>query len=735
MNTVTEYINRVKHLCRIDPERTPPTIYVAGPVNAGKSTLINSLLGERISPVAPSPSTFFPLYFSYSETPRSCKVVRGRSIPLSERELSDTLKNRRRMNAPEKAEIYLPRDILRWCPLVDTPGVGLHTESDKLLRDCLSAADGIIFLFHQRGIDSGTHHFLKGLASAGLRGWISFWINANLGPIDGTSLTETSRALRTIFPGRTQINAINTNDRSGNELVSLFLQVKALESAVRGIEAKLAGWDRMIPGMLERASMQENEERFLVKFWEAVEKSEIVNRGGQSVKDLPLIQGSLANILRTYSLALVTETRVTASPRRERGPGSAPGNRIASLLSSIQSDKDLKRYINRDLLKKATDSLENKFRVIVTGPFSTGKTTFLNALLGETLLPAEDRATTSCAVRLRYGREKTAAVDYLYRAEFFPVVCREGKYLPDRGEIDALTQFLDNPRLRKMVGACEVCRDGIYKSITLSELAGVLDEIIRYRRGPARIPLFTRKPAGVTARGSVVTSIRITPGIQRQLTFNLDDDRQRLVFYKTISPPASCLLDGVTLHHPSENIVFADFIDTPGLDSLHRRHYHRARKVLSSGDLLLVFLHAKHLLTGSLPEQAVNINHPGLGPPVVYVINFADTVSVLDRERVSLYIRQQMSQGSDSSTIIPYPRVYSISALNALHRWDEGFDRLLRQVRKEVEENENKKIARAAGPIRECLLPLAAEKPSIPARVRQSARTYLAQLENTLKKN
>ncbi|MFZ5634417.1 MAG: dynamin family protein [Bacillota bacterium] len=735
MNTVTEYINRVKDLCGTDPERESPAIFVAGPVNAGKSTLVNSLLDQRICPADPSPSSFFPVYFRYSETPRACQVIRGRSVQLTGRELKEALKKRKTVSTPERAEIFLPAGILRWCSLVDTPGTGLSSGSDDLLRDCLSAADGIIFLFHQRGIDAATHRFLTGLAAAGMRGWISFWINSNLGLIDGTSLTETSQALRTIFPGRAQVYAINTMDRSSVDLLSLFLQVKALESAVRGIETRLSRWDRMIPGMLERASIQDDEERFLLKFWDAVEQSEVINAGTQAVKDLPLMHGSLVNMLRANTCRLINETSAAPARKEEKQAGPGPGENIACLVREIGSDRDLARYINRDLFKKAADSLDEKFRVMVAGPFSTGKTTFLNALLGETLLPAEDRATTSCAVRIRYGSEKTATVEYLFKAEFFPVISRGGKYALDRREMTALTQLLDNPALRKLVSGCEVCREGLYKSIPLSQLAGILDGLSQsYGRDTAapRIPLFSRRITDISPPGPAVTGIRITPGSQERLVFHLDDDRQRLAFYKAISPPASYLVDNVVISYPSENLVFADFIDTPGLDSLHQRHYDRALRVLSRGDLLLVFLHAKHLLSEGMPGQVSGIQKTGLNLPVIYVINFADTVSDLDRERVSLYIRQKLGRDAGSSEIMPYPQVYAISALNALRNGDEGFDRLLRRIRKKIEEIETRKITLAAREIRECLEKIAGEDPAgqynIPARARQAARRRLEEL-------
>lgn len=739
MNTVAEYINRVKVLCDLDADRETPAIYIAGPVNSGKSTLVNNLLEQRICPDDASPSTLFPVYFGYSETPSAWKTVKGRSVQLPDRELREVLRNRKRSSAPERADVFLPSGILRWCSLVDTPGIGLSPEVNARIRDCLTGAGGIVFIFHQRGIEAETHRFLTELAAAGIKGWISFWVNANVGLIDGTSLTETAHALRTIFPGRAEVYAINTRDPASTGLISLYLQVKALESSVRAIDSRLSRRDRLIPSLVERASILENDERFLLKFWEVFEEAEMINSGRQAVRDLPLIHGSLVNMLRTGTGRLTAESTAASALKKASRTSPGPREKIASLIGKIQSDRDLARHGDKSLLKNAAVRLGEKYRVMVAGPFSTGKTTFLNALLGETLLPAEDRATTSCVVRAGYGSEKSATVEYLFRAEFYPVCSRGGKHTLDRQEMLAITRILDNPPLRELVGECQVCRNGIYKNVPLSQLGDILDEICRscgrnegsdkHLEKAPRVPLFSRRMAAGSPPG--VTAVRFTLGGPDRLVFPLDDDRQRLAFYRSISPPGSFLVDSVTISYPSPNLALADFIDTPGLDSLHKRHHERAAGVLASGDLALVFLHAKHVLAGGVPEQITTIRNLASNIPVIYVINFADTVSDTDREKVSLYVRQKMGRETGSKEIMPYPQVYTISALNALRLGDEGFDRLMRRVRKKIEEIEARKIAGVAGDISSWLEQISdpAGPKNIPERVRQAARRYLGEME------
>lgn len=739
-----DYIRRVTDICELHRGGEKPLFLVAGPVNAGKSTLVNSLLGQRVCPDDAAPSSLYPVHLGFSKEFSAVNQVKGRSVRLGDRDLRNILKNRRMSAAPDKVEIFLPSDILRWCCLVDTPGVGLGGETDRLVREYMSRADGIIFLFHQRGIDKAAHSFLAGLGAAGIKGWISFWINANLGLIDGTSLTETKQAIRSIFPGKSDVYAINTADRSSTSPVSLFLRVKAMEFFVREIEEKLSRADRIIPGMIEKASRQAENEMFLIRLWDAVEKAGTINSARQALRDLPLIYGNMVNMLEANSSRLITGPVVVTPHKKYGRAGRRPGEVIMSLLAEISSNSCLSRYDRRGILKKAAEIQAEKFRVMVVGPFSTGKTTFLNALLGETLLPAEDRATTSCPVVLRHGPEKAAEVEQLYKAEFFPAICQGGKHSLDYRELKSLKGILENTSLREQITGAEVCAGGLCRKVTLSQLAGALDEMCAvYSRAALptapgktrRIPLFSKKiPAG-SLPAPPITSVKITLGKRDRLLYHLDDSFQRVAFYRAISPPGSLLAGRVVVSHPSENLSFADFTDTPGLDSLHKRHSERAASVLASGSLALFFLHAKHVLNGSIPEQVSAIREMGLDIPVFYVINFADTLSDLEREKVLIHIRQRL--GQESNGLVPYPRVYAISALNALHRGDDGFERLLRQLRKKAEDIETGKTARTAEELRGWLSGIASgteSRPGLPQKTRQEALYYLGELERLFRK-
>lgn len=62
------------------------------------------------------------------------------------------------------------------------------------------------------------------------------------------------------------------------------------------------------------------------------------------------------------------------------------------------------------LLKQAREQLDERFLLVIVGEFNAGKTAFLNALLGERLLPEGVLPTTSQIQVLRYGEQKSEEI-------------------------------------------------------------------------------------------------------------------------------------------------------------------------------------------------------------------------------------------------------------------------------------------------------------------------------------
>ena len=91
------------------------------------------------------------------------------------------------------------------------------------------------------------------------------------------------------------------------------------------------------------------------------------------------------------------KTEVTSSLSELSGVAEAVGART------------LKERVERDLVKKLE---EDRFHLVVVGEFNHGKSTFVNALLGETVLPVGVTPTTAAIHHLKYADVPEATVQY-----------------------------------------------------------------------------------------------------------------------------------------------------------------------------------------------------------------------------------------------------------------------------------------------------------------------------------
>lgn len=158
----------LKRLAELDERlREPMRIAIAGIVKAGKSTLLNALLGEQIAPTDAAECTRVVTWYRYADTPGiTVHPHRGRPYPLPVRrdrgrlvlDLGDA-----RANDIERIEVAWPARALREVTLIDTPGiaslsVSLSERSASFLvpDDAPSSADAIVYLMrHLHATDLG----------------------------------------------------------------------------------------------------------------------------------------------------------------------------------------------------------------------------------------------------------------------------------------------------------------------------------------------------------------------------------------------------------------------------------------------------------------------------------------------------------------------------------------------------------------------------------------------------
>jgi replication fork clamp-binding protein CrfC len=120
-------------------------------------------------------------------------------------------------------------------------------------------------------------------------------------------------------------------------------------------------------------------------------------------------------------------------------------NNLRSALGILELDKTSQLY--RDVTA-ICNYLENPiFRIAVFGPFNYGKSTLLNAMLGQRTLPIDLIPTTGAAIRVKYGQELQTRI-----------TLKDGRKIREQGT-DILKQFAildDNRRMREDVAEVEV---------------------------------------------------------------------------------------------------------------------------------------------------------------------------------------------------------------------------------------------------------------------------------------
>ncbi len=86
---------------------------------------------------------------------------------------------------------------------------------------------------------------------------------------------------------------------------------------------------------------------------------------------------------------------------------------FCSLISRVKGDKSSSFDSSLKLLDEQVKNIkQDRFLLIVVGEAKSGKSTFINAYLGEEILPMDVKQCTSAIVKIRYGEKFTLTVTY-----------------------------------------------------------------------------------------------------------------------------------------------------------------------------------------------------------------------------------------------------------------------------------------------------------------------------------
>ncbi|MGO9341036.1 MAG: dynamin family protein [Acidimicrobiales bacterium] len=142
--------------------REPVRVAVVGRVSAGKSTMVNALLGQRVAPTSTSECTRLVTWFHYGLPQHLVIELKAGGLLEAKLTVDGTLPET--LDVPPEdvraLHCYLANDLLKWMTLIDTPGIGsVHHEFSEATEQFLAEeadsaaaaqrADAVVFLFNQ----------------------------------------------------------------------------------------------------------------------------------------------------------------------------------------------------------------------------------------------------------------------------------------------------------------------------------------------------------------------------------------------------------------------------------------------------------------------------------------------------------------------------------------------------------------------------------------------------------
>jgi GTPase SAR1 family protein len=155
----------------------PMRVAIVGLIKAGKSTLMNALLGEAVVATGTIETTFNVNWLRYGEQPSLKVHFKGNRPPESRpfKELAFLTQRaeeqRQLLTSIKYIEVFFPNEMLRMLQLIDTPGLeSVHEDDSQNTRDFIlthghelsnvtlaetSNADAVLYLFSQSISSSG----------------------------------------------------------------------------------------------------------------------------------------------------------------------------------------------------------------------------------------------------------------------------------------------------------------------------------------------------------------------------------------------------------------------------------------------------------------------------------------------------------------------------------------------------------------------------------------------------
>ncbi len=122
------------------PMNRKPRIALMGEFSSGKSTLCNVLLGARPLLEKVTATQLPPVWLSYGSSPAYSVGLDGRKWALDVADLASVA-----LDGTEHVRIFMKSDLLRYCDLIDMPGISDPSMSSEVWERMTHLADGVLW--------------------------------------------------------------------------------------------------------------------------------------------------------------------------------------------------------------------------------------------------------------------------------------------------------------------------------------------------------------------------------------------------------------------------------------------------------------------------------------------------------------------------------------------------------------------------------------------------------------
>lgn len=302
-------------------------------------------------------------------------------------------------------------------------------------------------------------------------------------------------------------------------------------------------------------------------------------------------------------------------------------NRLHSVHELIQPLPGM-GSIAKELQRKKERMEQQTFTVALFGAFSAGKSSFANALLGETVLPVSPNPTTAAINRIlptdQLHSHKTATVQLKSEAQL----------------VEEVSYSLDILGLR-------------YQSLEKAIVA-IQQLKAEQIKGKGR-PHYTFLKAFATGWGQMKNSL----GEQQMVTYEEYRDY-------AAKESLSCFVDWIDLYYASpltdQGVIL---VDTPGADSVNARHTGVAFNFIKNADAILFVTYYNHAFSRADKDfllQLGRVKESFELDKMFFIVNAADLASSHDEvSQVLAHVKNNLLQYE-----IRQPQLFPVSSLQSL---------------------------------------------------------------------